>query len=207
MEKEDIKIQYTFFGKIFSERAYFDIKEPLTFAFKDGSQLKTSIRVSQITAIYTTSKKADDVYTLKNNIEDFIRLEVDILGYLLGCGYDVEITGVVDSLSNETVIFGVNIGDIEKDKERLKLFPNILGLLNKYKERAIYLRICLGDFREAIRTPKDTGFFCYRAIESLRQFFFVEKNCKDERDSWETLRNELKIDRDKIDPIKNLLIL
>jgi hypothetical protein len=67
--------------------------------------------------------------------------------------------------------------------------------------RSSHLQRAFADLREAIRSPKDTGFFCYRAIESLRQFFVVELNAPDKQ-SWEVLRTALQIDRPTIDYVK-----
>lgn len=49
--------------------------------------------------------------------------------------------------------------------------------------------------REAIRQPNDTGFFCYRAIESIRQHFYEPQDGKKDGPSWERLRSSLRIDR------------
>jgi len=202
--KEEL-IQYTFFGKVFPERANVKIQTmELSLVSAEAGisgKLRISIQVSQIIAIFTTSSKVENIYTLKNIIEDGIRLEVDVLGYIFGCGYDIEVTTMVDSEGNEPIIFGVGIWELEQQKDkRLENINKIFSLFGDHK--GDYLRRCLGDIREAIRLPKDTGFFCYRAIETIRQFFVHEKGFTSDKESWEQLRELLKIERTFIEYIK-----
>lgn len=126
---------------------------------------------------------------------------VDTVGYTNGCGYDIEITSCIDSEDNIT-IFGVNIeNDIENfSKQRPCGVPEIIQLANS--EYGPYLRFSFSDLRESIKNPSQTGFFCFRAIESLRQYFVIKYSLRDHQ-SWEKFRNCLNIERDKIDYIKN----
>ncbi|MBD1881456.1 hypothetical protein NC997_14080 [Trichocoleus sp. DQ-A2] len=63
------------------------------------------------------------------------------------------------------------------------------------------LRRALANLREAIREPNDTGFFCFRAIESIRQHFYEPQDRDTDKPSWERLRNSLRIDRSWIDAL------
>jgi hypothetical protein len=74
------------------------------------------------------------------------------------------------------------------------------------KENSEYLRLALSDLREAIRNPKDCGFFCYRSIECLRQYFVYKNNLDNQKNrdkikSWEILGKELDVDNDEIKSI------
>lgn len=197
---------YTFFGKVFPERV--DVNIPShSFSLNVmeaniSGEIITNILNSQIVVNFITENKIDNLYTIKNYIEDSIRLQVDTLGYLLSCSYDIEITSVSIVHNGEVVVFGVNFDDdINRfRKERPKEFLDIMKIFSDKK--ADPLRRCLGDLREAIRNVKDVGFFCYRAIESLRLFFFNENTCKDKNESWDKLRKVLNIDRDSIDYVK-----
>ena len=95
---------YIFSGKVFPERADVNISQ-LNFIIKNEDakiegKVCTSIIASQIMAKFECKNKVENIYTLKNYIEDNIRLQVDILGYLIGCGYDIEITSVVEPSEN-----------------------------------------------------------------------------------------------------------
>ena len=123
MKENQKPIIYTFFGKIFPERAKVDFI-PITTNLNiieeqiEGT-LKTYIFVSQILAQFVCERPMDNVYSLKNFVEDVIRLEVDILGYTLSCGYDVEITSMIDSIGNHQIVFGVNFyPNIEEFKKK-----------------------------------------------------------------------------------------
>jgi len=194
---------YTFFGRVFPERANVYLKELKNVIKWNNTDIDgvLSINSSQIMAQYKCNLNIEDIYTFKNDIEEHIRFMVDIIGYNNGCGYDVEIISCIDSLDRQ-IVFGVAIDNIEEfSKKRLHNINDLIFKISS-SEYQIYFRRCLADLREAIRSPKDTVFFCYRGIESLRQYF-VEKYNLDEKNSWEKLRDELGVERKKIDDIKN----
>ena len=194
---------YTFFGKIFPERANVNIS-PIVMKVNNKEAgiigvLKTSIVGSQLSAQFLCKQKVDNIFTLKNYADDAIRLQVDVLGYTLSCGYDIEITSMIDSLGNPQTVFGVNFDNIEQfKKQRPKNFSEIMKLFSD--EKGNHLRLCMGDLREAIRNPKDRGFFCYRAIESLMQYFV--KNGLDRDKTWQIFRENVGVNKDQIDFIK-----
>lgn len=199
------KLQYTFFGKVHPERCLVSISE-LRIKIKtiDGEidgELVFYISLSQIIAVFSCDKPVQNYYTLRNSVEDFIRTAVDALGYTIGCGYDIEIIEMIDSLGNIPTVFGVGIPAIENSaKDAGVTFQLITNIFRD--ARGTYLMRCLADLREAIRSPENTGFFCYRGIESLRQFFGREKETSDDKKSWAMLRKELGVDRLDIDNIK-----
>lgn len=198
-------VQYTFFGKVYPERCNVSITE-LRAQVKslDGDVdgvVRYSISLSQVTATFAGGRPVQNIYTLKNTVEDVIRVALDALGYTLACGYDLEIIQMIDSVENPPVVFGVGVPAIENSAARGGVkFENIVSIFGDRKGQ--YLQRCLADLREAIRVPKDTGFFCYRGIESLRQFFLQEMKAKDDKASWELLRSELAVGREEIETIK-----
>ena len=154
-----------------------------------------SINASQVSIVIETTDKNADLPTLKNYVEYLVRTVVDAYGYLTGRGYDVEITSVVDPDGKHTV-FGVGIPELEEaQNERPLHFPELLEVMG----RSQHLHRALGDLREAIRSPWDTGFFCHRAVECIRQSFVKEEDGDDKGPSWKSLRNELRIDRSWIE--------
>ena len=194
---------YIFFGRVLPERANVNISS-LNFEWKniEGEvigELNTSILVSQINAQITLKQRPDELITLKNGIEEAMRVQLDLLGYTNSCGYDLEIIQVTDLLGNIEV-FGANIDDTNQfPLKRPKKFNEIIPLFST--EKGDYLRLSLSDLREAIRNPKDSGFFCYRSIECLRQYFVdhkVTNNIEKDKKSWIIFRDELNIDYPKI---------
>jgi len=186
---------YVFTGRVMPERANvnvsaFQVQLLATDAGVSGNAI-VSIDVSQVSVMLNTETVNVDLHTLKNYMEYIVRNLVDALGYLSGCGYDVEITSVTEPDGKQTV-FGVGILELgETKRERPLEFPKLIEVINKSQ----HLRRALGDLREAIRSSSDTGFFCYRAIECIRQSFKREEDGKDDSPSWERLRDALCIDR------------
>jgi hypothetical protein len=197
--------QYTFFGKVHPERCNVSIPEVraevrLGMDQVDGV-LRYYISLSQVTATFIADNPIANIHTLKNVVEDAVRIALDALGYTLACGYDLEIIQVIDSIENPPVVFGVGIPAIERSASDAGVtFQTILSVFGDPKGQ--YLQRCLSNLREAIRAPKDTGFFCYRGIENLRDFFVQEKRAKDKNASWELLRTELSVVRADLDLIK-----
>lgn len=199
------KLQYIFFGKVHPERCLVSISElRIRIIALDGEingELVFYASLSQIIAVFNCDKIIQNYLTLKNSVEDFIRTAVDALGYTNGCGYDIEIIEMIDSLGNSPTVFGVGIPAIKDSaKEAGVTFQHVMDVFKD--PRGWHLMRCLAVLREAIRVPKDTGFFCYRGVESLRQFFRQEKEAKDDKQSWEMLRTELGVDRSDLDEIK-----
>jgi hypothetical protein len=57
--------------------------------------------------------------------------------------------------------------------------------------RHVSLRRAFADFREAIRSPIDTGFFCYRTAETVMQHF---RDRDTKRAGWDRMKDVLNIE-------------
>lgn len=200
-----IEYVYTFFGKVFPERGPINI--PQYSLYLDASEARISGKVditivlSQIVAKFTSETQIVNPYTLRNYVEDAVRLGVDTINYIHGCGFDVEITAMITSLSNHLLVFGVSSGNIEECKKQRPLgFQDILNLLDK--PNSAYIRRCFNDLRQAHRSVGDAGFFCYRAIESILCYFMDIAQNADKKDAWEKLREQLQVEKSDIDYVK-----
>ena len=197
--------RYTFSGIIYPERAEINLPTiPIRMNAVDagisGTVIVTSSS-SQLSAIFESSSEVNDVFTLKNYVADVVRVIVDGYGYLSGCGYDVEIVKLVLTGGPEPIMFGVDIPVLRPSGTDISVpFTQLMRVFAD--ERSLYVQRSLGDFREAIRSPKDTAFFCYRALESLRQYFVVEEHIPSDKTSWERLRQALAVERATIDYVK-----
>ncbi len=160
-------------------------------------EVTMSIRESEILVQVKTHENRADLETLRNYVRDLARVVVDTGGYLLGRGYDVEIDSVIQP-DGTKVEFGVGIAVLESTQhERPLAFNETLSLVLTSE----HLRRAIGDLREAVRSPVDTGFFCYRAVESLRQHFRKEEDGEKQGPSWERMGNALRIDRGWVDEL------
>lgn len=192
-------VVYTFFGKVLPERSNVTIPQIARRLIQpdtgiDGI-LTVSIDLAQVTARFTAIGEIVDLLTLRNYLHDAIRVELDILGYVNGCGYDLEITQVADSLGNPPIVFGIGIPVLASESRSADL-EKVINLFQD--SRGNCLRLCLADLREAIREPRDTGFFLYRAVETLMQSFRTDSTGAGKRRAWESLRSELLISEDKV---------
>ena len=79
--------QYTFFGKVHPERCNVSIPEVraevrLGMDQVDGV-LRYYISLSQVTATFIADNPVANIHTLKNVVEDAVRIALDALGYTL----------------------------------------------------------------------------------------------------------------------------
>lgn len=194
-------MQYTFYGIVLPERAAVTINGFPILAFKApdagfGGEIKFSIDVSKISITVRITEGNPDIFTLRNYVESIIRSNVDFLGYIKGCGYDLELSSATDELGNHTV-FGVDIARIAKQESiRPIAVQDFLTLLPQSNE----LRRALADLRQSIRSSSDTGFYCFRALECLRHYFVLDSDSK-EAASWKRMEKALNYKRSFIRPL------
>ena len=142
-----------------------------------------------------------DLPSLRNRAEDFVRLFTNMLAYSWGFGYDCEIIGVYDEKGNHQLL-GPSIPVLQASRgERPLTINQLMSIVMTYP----LLRLALEDMREAMRSPIDTGFRCYRSIETMRRHFLpagAEDDGKQKTQSWVDFRSALNIDRSWIDVVK-----
>jgi hypothetical protein len=138
-----------------------------------------------------------DVHSLRNFVENDIRIATDLVGYLEGGSFDVDMISATSD-DGSAVIFGIKIPALQET--RIKQTA-IEGDLFKVVAEEVAARLVLADFREAIRSAVGTGFFCYRAVEAMMQFMKTSQDNKD-GSAWELLRTRLRVDRSAINAIK-----
>src|SRR5262249_51689904 len=93
------------------------------------------------------------------------------LGWTNGCGYTVEITG--EDGPDGHAVFGVEIPILHESPPAAPAdFPGIIPLLVRDPSGTMRpLRRALADFRQAVLSPSDTPFYCFRAVEALMYHF------------------------------------
>lgn len=196
---------YVFSGKLSPEHGVppgFSLSTPPMLMKASDAALSFEADISicgcQVEVVAKNIDENDDLLTLKNYVRDAVMLAVDMLNYLWGQGNDVEITSVVKP-NGERVYFNPGIQELyEAQLER----PLMLEQLWQVVLKSQNLSRALENLREAIRSSRDTGFFCYRAVESIRQHFWKEEDGKESKKSWERLRRTLCIDKSWIDALK-----
>ncbi len=205
---ENNKFIYTLSGKVLPERAVVNLpQQVLMVASNEGTmplgwQLTISIINSQIAARLSSTQEVTDVEDMRERVEGAIRFCVDSLGYILACGYDVELTQVtlIQPEPMQHIVFGVDVQGIRPKQqythqEVLDLFQKTVAV-PRHKQQP--LRRALVDFREAIRSYEDTPFFCFRAIEDIRQLFVTDQD-NDVKRTWEKMSASLNVPIESIE--------
>jgi hypothetical protein len=162
-------------------------------------KLNLQIINSKINCEANSEKEILDLQTLRNVIKDIIFLQTSIVGYIKGCYYDIELDLLIDFETQKKVTFNSGIDQLATDSANRPI-SNPSDIMEWFKDpRYSFLRTSLQDLTLSIKYPKDTGFFCYRAIESIRNFF----DESDDKKGWNLLRNNLRISRSFIESVKH----
>lgn len=162
---------YHFTGRVHPERAWVTVVltpiETNVPVLSWKGAIEVSIERSQISIIFRGAMQVSDTDTLKNLAESLASNAVNSVGYSWGRGYSVEITAMNDGRGQNRV-FGIGVPVLEENTDERPLEPGDVVTLAFGSPP---LSRALGDLRDAIRKPDDTGFYAMRAVESVRQHF------------------------------------
>ena len=173
--------RYYFSGVIHPQRAPLTVQE-LGFRLGklDGSPfatMKFSIVCNQITCVIECDSDDEDIFSLRNLVKSNIETVISLLGFIKGYAYDIEITKVFDEGCSLCWVFGIDLQVVENiylsinnDIEKLNEAINSISHLCLMTE-GVYLRRCLNDLRMSMRYLDDSAFYCFRAIETIKQYF------------------------------------
>lgn len=189
---------YALSGKVLPERANVSLPKPVVInilpgrTIPEGSQVFITVLCSQISIVVHSRGEIEDLQALAHECESMCRMIIDSLGFLLTCGYDIEVTQV-SGAGGLHVVYGVQPADLRPipfaDHNFQETFERLVSVRKAYQ---LACRRALADYREAIRSFEDTAFFCYRAVEDLRQIF-VENGRSNEARTWERFWNALPV--------------
>jgi hypothetical protein len=199
--------QYIFHGRVLPERAQVNLQiGEVVYGSHEAPSLRLSVNifVNQVAAFATTDD--EDIFTLRNFVHDFISGHLSVLGFTHGHAYDLEITRVLTPNMSTDYIFGIEMPCIAQQQERRAevLSPEVLGRLTM-ENHGHYLRRFFTDFTLAMKHAIDTGFYCYRALEALRQHCAATTGLEATRDNkaaqWELFRSTSQTSREDFLPI------
>jgi hypothetical protein len=203
-------IIYVLTGKVLPERANFNLPKPIALKIlpgkiiPEGSMIFLTVICSQISMVVHSRGEITDLQALAHECEGMCRMIVDCLGFLMTCGYDVEITQV-SGAGGLHVVYGVQPADLRpipiSDANFSETFERLVGVPKAYQ---LAYRRSLADYREAIRSYEDTAFFCYRAVEDLRQVFVEDERSK-EAQTWDRLWKAMPVVQDSKAYVKDVI--
>ncbi|WP_418647903.1 hypothetical protein ACNQFN_02870 [Thauera butanivorans] len=128
-----------------------------------------------------------------------------MIGYLKGYAYDVEITRVLSREREIDYVFGIDIPCITNRNQDVDLNEALLQLRQKTTgEHGVFLLRCFDDLTSAMKHADDTGFYCYRAIESLRHHCAARNNLREANkvQQWQAFRDISGVEETSIRLIK-----
>jgi hypothetical protein len=170
-----------------------------------GEALVT-VFASQLTASVKIEETDLPDSELSYYFQDFLSGLVNMVGFVLGYAYDVELISLIDPAKEEHIVFGVDFPDGIRNPQQPDLLQELL-LASQHK-MSWYFFHALADIKRAARSLHDSGFYCYRAIESVMQFFKIHgedvplSGKKADERAWEKMRNALGVSREEIDTVK-----
>ena len=164
--------KYLFSGTIRPERAALSITFTVGVSLL-GSGIPCTVRVSIVLnqlAVWVETDRAWDIFDLRNMVKTIVMDYMAMLGYLKGRVYDIEIDRVLNPEQGVDYVFGIGIPCLET--RGASLDPELAVKVLAHKAigpNGVYLTRCFNDLVSAMKHADDTGFYCYRAIESLRK--------------------------------------
>lgn len=197
---------YEFYGRI--------IPEGLNLGFKDNHVINVSSNelgiygsitfgcINSIASIFFTTERKyneDLLPTIRNIVCEYGRLIIDFYCYCRSINCDLDIQGVRCKELGIDRKFSIQLEtDIKIGTQTISSrIDKILSIISRDK-KLFLLGNVFGDFRRAIKEIKMTGFYFYRAIETIRSNFFDEDSIADssirKKSGWKKMNFELGID-------------
>jgi hypothetical protein len=198
---------YLFEAVVHPERAQISLQFSLRFShLTSGVEASASVSVvlNQV-AVWIDSAIEWDIFDLRNVVKSVLQNELAVVGYLKGYAYEVEIRRVLNRGRGIDYVFGIDIPCIAERNKAIELEREIAKIRGKIHDiEGVYLHRCFMDLVSAMKNPDDTGFYCYRAVESLRQHCASKYNVAPEKkaEQWEKLRELAKCDEATLREIK-----
>jgi hypothetical protein len=140
-----------------------------------------------------------DIFSLRNLAADMARSLADVIGYLNGLYFDVEIHSAVKLETKDWQFFGTDIPVLaaRRSVADREIHTDLLIAISANPAAGMVL----SDFQRAMRDPIGTGFYFYRAIETMMQSMKMDDAGRDAQ-GWERLRSNWNVNREAIDWIK-----
>lgn len=162
---------YLFYGTVLPERAQLTLQISLGFTHElsgiSGSA-KISVVLNQL-SVWVESEHEWEIFDLRNLVSDIVQNQLAMIGFLKGYAYDFELTRVLNRSRGIDYVFGIDIPCLAERKHSVDLNEAIQKLFDKtVGTNGIFLNRCFNDLISSMKHADDTGFYCYRAIESLR---------------------------------------
>lgn len=206
---------YLFQGVVLPERAQLSLSFEIGFTHVTSGisgNAKISIVLNQI-AVWIDTEYEWDIFDLRNVVKNILQDQLAMIGYLKGIAYDFEITRILSQIRKIDYVFGIDIPLLADRNQIVDLNAELTDLRAKViGQNGIYLNRCFNDLMLGMKHADDTGFYCYRALESLRHHCSALHNLSSSQKSqqWEKFRTvsqcdeqTLRIIKEAADPLRH----
>jgi hypothetical protein len=198
---------YILKGLVLPERAIISVG-PIEMKFFHPStgydaNAKLNIVLNQIT-VWIYSEHEWDIFDLRNVAEQLVSDILAVIGFLKGYAYDVEIRQIINDDKRIDYVYGINIPCIEKRNENIDFQKKLKEIMAKTSgDYGLFIKRCLNDLIMAMKQPGDTGFYCFRAIETLKHYCKKRFNLEKEPDQWKKIAEISGYDKDYMQVVRN----
>jgi hypothetical protein len=179
--------KWKFFGRVFPDVPPIWLDLPhhtgtssLGFAF----ELQGTVRHSKVVATVTQIGDVD-LETLRNTVVHDLQISLDLVGTVIGAGLEVMIESAANDLGGSWFFDGY-IPVLRQDKS-VPLSAELLDAIGMNPPA----QLMLADFRSAMRVPAQTGFHCYRAVESITHY--LRQSDDNKNAAWKRLQADLHV--------------
>ncbi|UUV07144.1 hypothetical protein [Ruegeria sp. YS9] len=194
---------YFFSGRILPERAQLSFQSDLTVHRKETDttfRAEVSIILNQL-VVRVHSELEWNIFDLRNIVQNAVRVDLTALGYLLGRGYEIEITRVVNHSKGVDYVYGIEVPCISEPRGKIDVDARLRKLRTLFlSEGGMFVSRCFNDLTSAIQHADDSPFYCYRAIEAIRRHCAVSHGLldKDRSTQWQKFREVAGITKGEI---------
>lgn len=198
---------YLFHGVVLPERAQLTLQFNIGFkhlASGVNAEARLSIILNQV-AVWVTTENDWDIFDLRNVVKNIVQGHLAMVGYIKGYAYEFEISRVLQRESGIDQVFGIDIPCIADRNKQVDLDSALVKIRDKaLGQHGVFVSRCLSDLASAMKHADDTGFYCYRAIESLRHHCasVFGLSGAEKSKQWKKFREVAKCDEQKLRVIK-----
>jgi hypothetical protein len=193
--------RYFFSGVVLPERAVMSVHDVHLSAYDNRGQELHAVLNNQISIRIDTEET--DPLTLRNYARAEAEFFVNVAGFPMGHGYDVEVTKVFDQDLSVTHVFGIEIPVVAARAAGGDFNAAVNGIIPLcFGELGVFLRRALADLSFALKRLDDTPFYCFRGIESLRHSFGYEQQLSSESEQWKAMAAAIGGSKTELEPLR-----
>jgi hypothetical protein len=161
-------------GLILPERARLDTEWSIKGQHLSSGvsfSVKVSIVCNQV-ALWLDTDGELSVADLKNFANYVVADQLHVFSFLIGCTYDFQLTRVINKERGVDYVYGIENPVLfgRRNVDELDASIHKIRALQVGRDGALIHR-ALSDLSSAMRYREDSAFYCYRAIESLKQHY------------------------------------